>query len=326
MRTVIISYAVLAVCCSAVHIDTTLHPLGTPIRLLDAHELQAELDAQRLANPPQFPWQSFSAGYVSLALAATVDWRQKGGVTPAKDQGPHGFCGTFARVAAAEGQFALHSGEPQANFSVQQLVDCVGWDLDQSSVIVDGHTGFMTSERYPYNESCATPSQCDADPPVPGNPCRYERSQIVHGSAGFTNMTSVPLASGKADEDQLAAFVHHNGPVTIGIYAPVFGLRDNSTCGGVGGGCWVTSAACDTVKGKSIDHSITIIGYGVDQTIDARTGKPYGKYWLIKNSWSTSFADNGFIKIARGVKCGNLLEADATLYTYGDPAAYYEAA
>ena len=121
MRTVIISYAVLAVCCSAVHIDTTLHPLGTPIRLLDAHELQAELDAQRLANPPQFPWQSFSAGYVSLALAATVDWRQKGGVTPAKDQGPHGFCGTFARVAAAEGQFALHSGEPQANFSVQQL-------------------------------------------------------------------------------------------------------------------------------------------------------------------------------------------------------------
>ena len=39
-------------------------------------------------------------------------------MTTAKDQGPHGYCGTFARVAAAEGQYGLHSGLPKKNFSV----------------------------------------------------------------------------------------------------------------------------------------------------------------------------------------------------------------
>jgi hypothetical protein len=41
-------------------------------------------------------------------------------------------------------------------------------------------------------------------------------------------------------------------------------------------------------------------------------------------SRSTKFADNGFIKIARGVNCGNLKEADWDLFTYGNPASYYE--
>jgi hypothetical protein len=40
--------------------------------------------------------------------------------------------------------------------------------------------------------------------------------------------------------------------------------------------------------------------------------------------WSTKFADNGFIKIARGINCGNITEADWNLFTYGDPAKYYE--
>ena len=74
------SFILLVASCSAVRIDTTLHPLGTPIRLLDAHELQAELTRQRLANPPEYPWQPFSADYVRQALASNVDWREKGGV------------------------------------------------------------------------------------------------------------------------------------------------------------------------------------------------------------------------------------------------------
>ena len=44
------------------------------------------------------------------ALATSIDWRKRGLVTPAKDQGAHGYCGTFGRVAAAEGQYARHSG------------------------------------------------------------------------------------------------------------------------------------------------------------------------------------------------------------------------
>ena len=45
---------------------------------------------------------------------------------------------------------------------------------------------------------------------------------------------------------------------------------------------------------KGIDHSITLVGFGTDDT--------NGDYWIIKNSWSTKFGNDGFIKMARGYK------------------------
>ena len=50
-----------------------------------------------------YPFKKFSAAYVAHALSSSIDWRDKGAVTPAKNQGPHGYCGTFCRVASAEG-------------------------------------------------------------------------------------------------------------------------------------------------------------------------------------------------------------------------------
>merc|ERR1712110_622935 len=77
------------------------------------------------------PFEKFSDEYVAHALATGVDWRIKGAVTPAKDQGPHGYCGTFGRTCAAEGQFAIHGGHGLRNFSEEELVECIGWTKDQ---------------------------------------------------------------------------------------------------------------------------------------------------------------------------------------------------
>ena len=46
-------------------------------------------------------------------------------------------------------------------------------------------------------------------------------------------------------------------------------------CSGTGD-CFITKAMCDDpkIKGKPIDHSITVVGYGTD--------KHKGNYWLIK--------------------------------------------
>ena len=82
---------------------------------------------ERAQSAPLIPFQLFSEGYVKKALADGVDWRQKGRVTEVKDQGPHGYCGTFGRVGSAEGQWARKGGS-LTSFSEEMLVDCIGWD------------------------------------------------------------------------------------------------------------------------------------------------------------------------------------------------------
>ena len=89
-------------------------------------------DTQQSA--PLIPFRAFSATYVTKALREGVDWRKKGAVTPVKNQGPHGYCGTFGRVGSAEGQYALKSGRGLVSFSEEELIDCIGWDKDLSLI------------------------------------------------------------------------------------------------------------------------------------------------------------------------------------------------
>jgi len=252
-----------------------------------------------------YPFQPFSSATVKAALADDVDWVARGAVTPAKDQGAHGYCGTFGRVAAAEGQYALRSHRALANFSEEMLVDCIGWDLDQFSFFAE--KGFMSSESYPYNTTGP-----DMDPPIPYNPCRYDAAKVITDTAfdRFTNSTG-----GAPSEAQLAAFVRQNGPTQTGIASHVFALREPGC--DARGDCFITRDMCadPSVKGHSIDHSITLVGYGTDPR--------HGPYWQVKNSWSVKFANSGFIKVARGVSCASI-DCCGNLFTYGDPASYYE--
>ena len=51
-------------------------------------------------------------------------------------------------------------------------------------------------------------------------------------------------------------------------------------------GGFLTSSSC----GTSLDHCVLIIGYGEE------SGQ---KYWLVKNSWSTAWGENGYVRISR---------------------------
>jgi len=52
------------------------------------------------------------------------------------------------------------------------------------------------------------------------------------------------------------------------------------------------SGVLDSTKcGTSLDHAVAAVGYGVEN------GK---EYFLVRNSWSASWGDEGYIKIAAG--------------------------
>jgi len=48
----------------------------------------------------------------------------------------------------------------------------------------------------------------------------------------------------------------------------------------------ISSTSC----GQNTDHCVLVVGYGNDDGID---------YWLLKNSWGTSWGEDGFFRILR---------------------------
>lgn len=41
----------------------------------------------------------------------------------------------------------------------------------------------------------------------------------------------------------------------------------------------------------TIDHVVELVGYGTDEKL--------GDYFLIRNSWDTTFGENGYIRLKR---------------------------
>jgi len=257
---------------------------------LYADRLEEELQTpDLLGGSIPYPYKDLPDSYVQKALKSSVDWRKDSSkcVTTPKNQGSHGYCGTFMRVAVAESQWALAGNQPR-NLSTEQLVDCVGWASDQFPMMHD--PGLETYEDYAY-----VPGKYTNGTP----PCTMNTSKIV--AKGWTNFTH-----GGSTEDQLAAFMYKNGPVGTGINADVFYH--------VGSDNFVEMDGCNTVS-KGHNHAVTIVGFGKDST--------HGDYWIIKNSWGSGWRDNGFVYMPRGVMCGGCC-AGAQMFFMGDPATYFE--
>jgi len=87
-------------------------------------------------------------------LASSIDWVEKGGVTPVKDQGHCGSCWTFGSMAVVEAVNKVQTGQDTI-LAEQQLLDCSGeGSCDGGSTTsalkwLKSHTPCLASS-YPY--------------------------------------------------------------------------------------------------------------------------------------------------------------------------------
>lgn len=205
----------------------------------------------------------------------SIDWRELGAVTPVKDQCMCGSCWTFGTVGVLEGQYYRKYGKLE-KFSEQNLLDC-SWNFGNNGC--NGGEDFRAYGWMIHNGGLMTDKDYGRYLGIDGR-CHFDES------AAAIKVTDYVLTKPFSVEE-LEDAVANVGPISVGVavnknflfYAE--GVFDDETC---------SSAVEDQA------HAVLAVGYGTENGKD---------YWIIKNSWSTWWGDEGYIKIARkGNICG----------------------
>jgi len=220
------------------------------------------------------------------ALPASVDWTTKGGaVSAVKDQGQCGSCWSFSTTGALEGAHFNKLGKA-VSLSEQHLVDCDtprngGSDLGCNGGLMDSaftwvkkNGGIATEVDYPYFSGTTKSNGACQDSKV----------------AKVTAATPVSYTDVQTNSDAAMMSALAQQPVSVAIEADqaAFQLYKSG----------VFTASC----GTNLDHGVLAVGYG---TLNGQD------YYKVKNSWGTTWGDNGYILLARGVtqkqgQCGIL--------------------
>jgi C1A family cysteine protease len=212
------------------------------------------------------------------SLPETWDWRSKGVVSNIRDQGQCGSCWAFSGTSTLESATAIKTGVLN-DLSEQQGVDCStikegwkdmgcngGWYYDLWSYITAN--GGLTSEScYPYTSGVTTKT----------GTCQ-KTCKPVSGTKVLSQVKVTPYS----DSNMLNAL--YVNPVSVAIEADtkVFQL-------------YKSGIFSDTGCGTTLDHAVVLVGWGSELDSD---------YYILRNSWGTSWGESGYMKLARGSEYG----------------------
>jgi len=206
------------------------------------------------------------------------NWVDDGAVTDVKDQANCGSCWAFSATGAMEGAwFMAHKKLPL--ISEQQLVDCETDCMDfpgtTTKVCDEGCKGGLMPNAFTYAIRVGMVSEEDYPYVGVDQTCKLDESKIKYHFSKWAFIDD--------NEDAMVAGLNTNGPLSIGVDATYWSFYSKG----------IYDSSCSSTR---MNHGVLLVGYGEEDGV---------KYWIIKNSWNTTWGEKGYMRLIRGKnKCG----------------------
>ena len=243
-------------------------------RLVDCSLLRIPLTVPWVPQPPVNP----------LGLGSYVDHRQMGLIGLVRDQGQVGSCQSQAAAAILD-TAARRAGRPQLFGSAMHLY--VNYQDQTFATYNQKLERNVTADAvWPYVGPKACAFEDDPDRPycaayyhTDGRsgfsiPAALSERAVAEQEPAF-QITQIELIDVARDLNAIASIVASGEPLLVGVH-----MAQN----------WTDSSFQGSVLpppvGVGGPHSLVFRGY--------RYG-PYGREWLLQNSWGTSWGDGGFV-------------------------------
>jgi C1A family cysteine protease len=225
------------------------------------------------------------------ATPTSIDWRTQGAVTPVKDQGQCGSCWSFSATGALEAAYFFKTNT-LLSFSEQELVDC---SILQGNL---GCNGGLPVRAFNYWKTKNFFLETDYPYTATNGVCKYK--QVASKGKG-----TVPnyKENGPTESDLLVSVA--TMPTSIGVYAVPWQTYNSGIYGDL--------TACPS-NPQMLDHAVLAVGYG--------TASDGTDYWIVKNSWSADWGEQGYIRLQRGLAPGGVCGCalDTSIVTEVSPA------
>jgi len=214
-----------------------------------------------MTNLPPLEKGGRVADLINATIPSSFNWatHSPAVVTPVYNQGQCGSCWAFSATENTESRWAL-AGHPLVSLAMQQIVSCDTTDY--------GCSGGWPYNAYAYVMRAGGMEPYSKYPYVAENEaCMFKASEIVSKISRWEYVTQ------SRNEDQMRNYLVAHGPLSVCVDASSWSFYTGGT---------YPASSCST----SIDHCVLATGYDVGQG-----------YWIIRNSWGTSWGISGYMHL-----------------------------
>jgi len=186
-----------------------------------------------------------------------------------------GSCWTFSATGSIEGAYFVKY-KTLIKLSEQNLIDCNrnekggnfgcnGGDMAVAFKYLNLNRGINPLSKYPYTGR-------------DGSRCFYNSTYNVTSLANYQFLPA-------GNETLMMYALNEKGPFSCAIDSSLASFQS-----------YKSGIYNDPACSRALNHGMLLVGYGTENGID---------YWLIKNSYGTSWGLRGYMKLQRGVnRCG----------------------